>query len=249
MKFRQFLAVPVIAAAAMLASCGGSKDASSGSPAAPVKAVPAPAGKSWLETVSTTPEGGVVMGNPNAPIKLVEYGSRTCPVCGEFGRTGTQPLEKEYVATGKLSWEFREYLVHGQPDIPAALLGKCVPIENFFPILEQMYINQGPVEEKMGSPEGQALFQKFANSQKPIEAAVPWAQLLGYIDFFKQRGLPEAKVQSCLADAALLDRITKGMTDANDKGVRGTPAFFINGDQVDAITWPQLEAALKAHGG
>jgi protein-disulfide isomerase len=243
MKFRAALAaLPLLLAAAC--SGGGS---TSGNASAPVAAKAAPAGTDWLTTVVKTPEGGMRMGNPDAPIKLVEYGSRTCPVCGAFGREGTQPLEKNYVATGKVSWEFREYLVHGQPDIPAALLGTCVPPATFFPILEQMYINQGPVEEKMGGPEGQALFQKL-QAAPPQQVATEWAALLGYVDFFKQRGLPEAKVRACLADADNLKKITDGMNVANEKGVRGTPAFFINDEQVEAITWPQLEAILKARG-
>ena len=232
----------------VLAACGsGSGGDNAAAPAGSVKAVSAPAGANWLETVSATPEGGVRMGNPNAPIKLVEYGSRTCPVCGAFGREGTQPLEQKYVATGKLSWEFREYLVHGQPDIPASLLGKCVPIATFFPILEQMYINQGPVEEKMSSPEGQALFQKMQNA-KPQDVATAWADHLGYVDFFKQRGLPEDKARACLADTKALDRMLAVMKGGDAKGVTGTPAFFVNDQQVEAITWPQLEAALKARG-
>ncbi len=244
MKFSSALLLfPALA----LAACGGSTGGNSSAPAGSVKPVTAPAGTNWLETVSATPEGGVRMGNPDAPIKLVEYGSRTCPVCGAFGREATQPLEKGYIATGKVSWEFREYLVHGQPDVPASLLGKCVPIETFFPILEQMYVNQGPVEEKLGSPEGQALFQKYQNA-KPQEAATAWADYLGYVDFFKQRGLPEDKARACLADAKALDRILEVMNAGTAKGVNGTPSFFVNGDKVDAITWSQLEAVLKARG-
>ncbi len=246
MKFSTAL---ILLPALALAACGSGGDNAS-APAGSIKAVTAPAGKNWLETVSATPEGGVRMGNPDAPLKLVEYGSRTCPVCGEFGRTGTQPLEKNYVATGKVSWEFREFLVHGQPDIPASLLGKCVPIESFFPILEQMYVNQGPVEEKLSSPEGQALFKKFENTPPEQSAviAAAWADYLGYIDFFKQRGLPEDKARACLADYQAFKKISDGMTAAGQKGVRGTPSFFINDQQIEAISWSDLEAALKARG-
>lgn len=244
MKILPFFAVlPLLA----LAACGGSGADNASAPAGSVKAVAAPTGTNWLETVSATPEGGVRMGNPDAPIKLIEYGSRTCPVCGAFGREGTQPLEQKYVATGKVSWEFREYLVHGQPDVPASLLGKCVPTATFFPILEQMYINQQPIEEKMSSPQGQALFQKMQNA-KPQEVATAWADYLGYIDFFKQRGLPEDKARACLADGKALDAILQGMKAGEAKGVNGTPSFFVNGDKVDAISWDQLETVLKARG-
>ena len=46
-----------------------------------------------MQVVSKTPEGGYIVGNPDAPIKLLEYGSRTCPTCGAFGRAAMQPLE------------------------------------------------------------------------------------------------------------------------------------------------------------
>lgn len=232
---------------ALVAGCGGTSASNSDAARTPVAGKPAPAGKAWTDVVAATPEGGFRMGNPDAPIKLIEYGSRTCPVCGAFGRTGTQPLEKNYVATGKVSWEFREYLVHGQPDIPGSLLGKCVDPVAFFPMLEQMYLEQGPIEEKLSSPEGQQLFQKLTSSP-PAQAAAAWADFLGYVEFVKQRGLPESKARACLADTKALDAILAGMRTGDDMGVKGTPSFFVNGKQVDAITWPQLEPALKAAG-
>ena len=58
----------------------------------PVEAVPAPNGGDWSTIVSATPEGGFVMGNPNAPVKLVEFGSMTCPHCAEFDEAAMKPL-------------------------------------------------------------------------------------------------------------------------------------------------------------
>lgn len=245
MTFRTlFAAVPLL----LVTACGGS-GGNTTAPANSVAAVKPPAGTNWLETVVKTPEGGYRMGNPNAPIQLVEYGSRTCPVCGEFGRTATQPLEQNYVATGKISYEFREFLVHGQPDFAPALLGRCAGPGPFFGLLEQMYINQGPIEEKMGSPEGQALFAKMQNA-KPLDVAKAWGDYLGFVDFVKARGIPEDKARACLNDQAAFDEIYKVMEDASkNKGVGGTPTFFINGEIVPGVAdWKGLEAVLKARG-
>ena len=109
-----------VAALALLSACGGNGNSSA--PAAPVAAVAAPAGQDWTQIVSKTADGGYVMGNPNAAIKLVEYGSRTCPTCGAFGQTGMKPLEEKYVKSGKVSYEFRDFLVHA-PDLGVAALG------------------------------------------------------------------------------------------------------------------------------
>jgi protein-disulfide isomerase len=248
MKTAIALVLPLLA----LAACnkgdatGNAPPAATGATAAAAATKP-PAGQQWTDVVVKTPDNGFRMGNPNAPVKLVEYGSRTCPVCGMFGREGFQPLQQNYVKSGKVSFEFREYMVHGQPDVPASLLGICAGPAVFFPMLEQMYQAQAPIEEKLGSPEGQALFQKMANA-KPVDVANAWADYLGYIDFVKQRGIPETKARACLADTKALDRISAGMRDADSKGVTGTPSFFINGQKADAITWSQLEPALKAAG-
>jgi protein-disulfide isomerase len=248
------LATPLLLLApiALLAGCGGGNDTSTNgvtAPSGPVSSVPPPAGKSWTEVVSATPEGGYRMGNPDAPIKLIEYGSRTCPVCGAFGREGMQPLEQKYVSTGKVSYEFREFLVHGQPDIAPALIGRCGGAEPFFPMLEAMYQGQEAVEQKMISEPAKALSQR-TQSMTPIEAGKAWGEFLGYPEFARQHGLPADKVNACLNDAKELDRITQVMQDAsNNKNVGGTPTFFLNGNQLNnVLSWQQLEPALKAAG-
>ena len=96
----------------LLAGCGSADPVSK--PAAPVKMVAAPTGSDWISTVVATPDGGFRMGNPNAPITLIEYGSLTCPHCAAFSKDGVETLKAKYVATGKVSYEFRSFLLHGQ---------------------------------------------------------------------------------------------------------------------------------------
>ena len=50
------------------------------------------------------------MGNPDAKVKLVEYGSMTCPHCARVRRRLRPTLTSKYVKTGKVSWEFRNYV-------------------------------------------------------------------------------------------------------------------------------------------
>lgn len=231
----------------LLAGCGGGDAGSgnSGAPAQKVAAVAAPAGTNWAETVSVTPEGGYRMGNPDAPIKLVEYGSRTCPTCGQFGRDSVPALADTYVASGKVSYEFRDFAVHGAPDLAAGLLGRCGGTGPFFPILDQMYANQNAVLDKLQSlPES---FQAQVQQMHPAQAVSLWAQQLGYIDFVKQRGIPEAKARQCLADQKGLEALVKITEDAADK-VTGTPSFFLNDNKLDAVNWTQVEAALRDAG-
>jgi protein-disulfide isomerase len=241
-----FLAVPLL----LLAACGGKgDDANSSAPAASVAAVAPPAGQQWSDVVAKTADG-FRMGNPNAPIKLVEYGSRLCPTCGLFGRTGQEPLTNNYVKTGKVSYEFREFLVHGAPDIPGALLGRCAGPGPFFPLLEAMFQAQDQMEPKLADTQATAALQRSLTGATPARIANAWADYLGYVDFVKQRGIPEAQARACLNDSKALDDITKVMQDASqNKGVNGTPTFFLNGQQLENVsTWEQLEPRLKAAG-
>ena len=246
------LALALIPALFALASCGGDDKGNSSAAvsAAPVASVTAPAGKAWVDTITKTKDGGYLQGNPNAPIKLVEYGSRNCPYCGLFGRTAPEPLRKNYISTGKVSWEFRDFLIHGAPDLAAALLNQCVPDESFFSMLDQYFENQ---EQFLSRTEqlvktNPQLVQQLQGQAAP-QAAVGFAEALGMIDFMKQRGVPEAKARECLADQKKIDAIAKVNADAATVyGVSGTPSFFINGKKVEAGSWEQLEPLLKAAG-
>jgi protein-disulfide isomerase len=232
-----------------LAACGGGTENASApvTSSTPVAAATPPAGKQWIDVVTKTPEGGFRQGNPNAPIQLVEYGSRTCPTCGRFAAEGVEPLRQKYISTGKVSYEFRDFPLHGAPDLALALLNQCVGVDAFFPVLDQMFANQAAFGEKLNAlPEG---FQQQLQAMTPPQAAAAMADAMGAIAFAKQSGVPEAKARQCLADQATIKSIADVMADAsNNRGVTGTPSFFINGKQIDAAMWSQVETALQAAG-
>jgi len=226
-----------------LAACSGGGDTNAAAPAAPVAAKAAPAGQNWTEVVAKTDEG-YRMGNPDAPIKLVEYGSRLCPACKGFADGGYEPLTKNYVATGKVSFEFREFMVHGIADVPPALLGRCVGTASFFPVMEQQYRDQAQFTEKL-TP---ALMTRF-EGQQPAQVIPALGEAMGLIGWFAQRGLPEAQARACLGDQKAVDALIKITQDRGADGtVSGTPTLIVNGNKVDGITWPDVEKALKQAG-
>jgi protein-disulfide isomerase len=230
-----------------LAACSGGDSSNTTQAAAPVAAATAPAGQNWTETVVKTDEG-YLMGNPNAPIKLVEYGARSCPTCGAFGREAFKPLTDNYVSTGKVSFEFRDFLVHGAPDVALTLLGQCGGTAPFFPILEQMYQNQNAFLDKLQTMPP-AMQQSLANLA-PTAVATKLAEHMGAIDFVKQRGIPEAKARACLADQKQLEIMAKPTENAMQSGtVTGTPTFLLNGKKMEnVLSWSEMEKALKAAG-
>lgn len=237
-----------ILAALALAACGSETGNGTTAAAAPVQGAPAPAGASWTETVTRTAEG-YMMGNPNAPIKLVEYGARTCPTCAAFARDAFRPLTENYVASGKVSFEFRDYLVHGAPDLALALLGTCGSAATFFPILEQTYANQSQFLDRLQA--APPAMQQALQGAAPTRAVTVLAEQMGAIDFVKQRGVPETQARACLSDQAKLEATALPTDNANKAGtVGGTPTFLLNGEVLppNTISWPQVEQALKRAG-
>lgn len=239
-----FAALPFL----LLAGCGDDKSATATvAPAAPVAAKAAPAGTKWVDVVTRTPEGGYRMGNPDAPVKLVEYGARTCPTCARFDQEGFPALKSGMIAAGKVSYEFRDYPVHGALDIGPILLGHCVEPAAFFPMLDEMMRNQATLlaNEQKAAQGAQALQGKPAT-----EIARHFAESLGYLEFVKQRGVPEQKARACLADQGSLDVLAKNLQVADTAyKISGTPTFIINGRVADGVLdWAGLERSLKAAG-
>jgi protein-disulfide isomerase len=211
---------------------------------APLKQIAAPQGSDWTQTVVETAEGGYRMGNPNAPVKLVEYASVTCPHCREFEEEGGPILRDKYVKSGQVSWEFRPILLFASDPGATALL-YCQGAVPFFRLKEELYADQPNWAVKLqGLSEPQ---QQQLNALPPQQRAAELVKVAGLDQFFQQRGMPAARIQSCLADQANFKKIADTTERSTKEGVTGTPTFFINGQiQKDVAGWKPLEPSLRA---
>lgn len=234
------------ATALMLSGCGKEPEttAPSGNTAAPVTAA-APAGN-WVETTSKTAEGGMLMGNPAAAVKLIEYGALTCSHCADFSKQSSAGL-RTMIATGKVSYEFRNYLLN-VIDVPAALLARCAGPGPFFTIAEQMFAKQPEWLGKASSitPADQQSWQSFP----PELLATVLAEKLNLDTFVKERGISISRSKACLADKAAIEELGNMSKVGSDKWkITGTPTFIINGRVVPNVgTWDALKPELVKAG-
>lgn len=223
--------------------------APAGQAAPPQKAVPAkraPAKVDWLATIATTPQGGVMMGNPDARVKLIEYGSRTCPHCARFDAEGLPALKSGYIATGQLSYEFRDFPIHGALDLGPILLGHCGVTRGFFLLLGAMMANQQAlVGRSINIP---AAKQQELMKAPPTVVAAYLANAYGYTDFVVSKGLPRARAAACLADRTAIGQIAQQAAFASKTfAVNGTPTFVVNGVAQPGVgDWATLEPVLQA---
>ena len=228
-----------------LAACDDTANSDGAVSGEPVEAVAAPDGTSWLETTNVSAFDGYVVGNPDAPIKLVEYASLTCGACAAFDMNGVPELKSQYVADGRVSYEIRNQ-IHGPDDLVLARLVRCGQPESFHPLAGQVWGNLqavlGPVYEN------QAAVQQ-ALSLPEEDRFVAFAEQAGFLDFFASRGISRNQARACLADSESLRTIAENSrTQSEELGVQATPTFFINGENVGNHTWATLEPLLQEAG-
>ncbi|MBV7266630.1 thioredoxin domain-containing protein [Erythrobacter ani] len=228
----------------MLAACNSAAEDGGTEAGEAIAAIPAPEGASWTETVTVSPEDGYVLGNPDAPIKLLEFASHTCGACANFSQNGKAPL-KEYVETGVVSFEQRN-LVRDPIDLTIATLVRCGQKENMQVLSDQAW---GSLNDIFGSVQQNAA-QYEASGELPIEQRfVAIAEAAGLIEFFSARGLSADQARACLSDTATIETIANNSAEqANELNVSGTPTFFLNGNRIEGITWNDIEPALQRAG-
>lgn len=243
---RMALAAPLALALAACGSQAGSDPAAT--PAAePIAAVPAPAGTSWRDTVTVTPENGHLVGNPNAAIKIVEYGSLTCPTCARFAEEGMEPLLDKYVDTGRVSFELRNFAVHGPIDIVLARMARCGAPEAVVPLSDQIWKNLGQLS---GAIQSNGAAAEQALSLPMEQRFIALAQVGGFFDFFASRGISADQARSCLADVPSMEKLAKDTdTYATKDKVSGTPTFTLNGNVLEGVnSWAALEPLIQRAG-
>jgi protein-disulfide isomerase len=252
MKVRIFLAGAMAALA--LAACNKTNEnQAEGTPAAnetvTITQANPPPGGTWADVVNAT-SAGVMMGNPNAKVKLVEIGSLSCPHCKLFEEEGLPSLIEKYIKPGKVSYEFRPYLIHGPIDMAANLIVRCNGTKSFFPLVEALYKDQESWMAKVEAAPQDKLEQ--IQNMPTNQIFVAMANVLGLQDWAAARGVPQAKSNQCLSDQQAIDAEVQHTSDVNSQfpAFQGTPSFVIDGKLItDVGTWdklePQLQDALK----
>jgi len=199
----------------------------------------------WTKTVVATPEGGFRMGNPKAKVKLVEYGSLTCPHCRLFAETGTAPL-RAYVKSGKVSFEYRNYILNGI-DVAATLVARCGGAPRFFPVVDRFYATQSQWVGKINALSDAD--KEAIQAMSDVDRLKRLAQVGGMVQLAAASGITPAQSAKCLADPTGINRLVGFVQGGRALGVRGTPTFFINGTKSEVADWSGLEPMIKQAGG
>ena len=101
------------------------------------------------ELLSGIPQTGMVLGDPKAPVELIEFGDLQCPVCKGYAEEILPPIIENQVKNGEVRLDFRNLTIIGEQSIPAGAAALAAGEQGRgWTYIELFYRNQG--EENSG---------------------------------------------------------------------------------------------------
>jgi protein-disulfide isomerase len=179
-----------------------------------VAQAPSPSEAASADKLAPTKEDRV-LGQPGAPITIIEYASLSCPHCAHFAKDVLPKLKEKWIDTGKAKLILRAFPLD-EPALRAAMVAQCAPPDRYYPLVEMFFETQ----------------DKWVLA-KDARAALGRLALLA--------GIGKKEFDSCVDNKALEDAVTQSrLTASTQLGVNATPTFFINGKKFEGE--PSFEA-------
>jgi protein-disulfide isomerase len=142
------------------------------------------------------------LGSAEATVEIIEFGDYNCGYCGRFHRDTLPQIMETY--GDRIRFVYRDYPILAESSLTAALANRCAGEQGaFWEYHDVLYANQGGFADA-------AAFGRFA----------------------EQLGLDSAAFNTCVEDQRYLNEVVADYREAQALGIRGTPAFFINGRPV-----------------
>lgn len=182
------------------------------------------------EPIARPQVNGNTMGDPKAPVKIVEYADFQCPYCLRFFKDTEKQLIETYVATGKVYFEYHSFANFiGEESARAAEAAYCAGDQGkFWEMHDLLYTNQGAENSKAFSNER---LRAFGETLK----------------------LDTNQYNDCFNNGKNRSRVTKDGEEARAAKISSTPSFLINGELIQgaqpfATFQQKIDAALAAAG-
>ncbi|KQM22158.1 thioredoxin domain-containing protein [Novosphingobium sp. Leaf2] len=209
--------------------------------AAAPKHAPAARGVNWIGVTAVTANGGHRLGNPDAPLKLVEYVSYTCPHCAHFTKESEPVLRMTLIPKGQISVTVVN-LLRNPIDMTVAMLTNCGDPKRFFVRNNAFFASQ---DQWLGTAvKFSAEQQKRWYQGEPPQRMRAMAADLGLYDKMATWGITRAQADACLGDKAILAKLKAQQTEVQSLGLTSTPSFTLNGEVLDGHDWESVSKAI-----
>lgn len=167
----------------------------------------------------------MTLGNPDAPVTVIEYASYTCPHCARFHQDAYKQLKADYIDTGKINFVYRE-VYFDRYGLWASMIARCAgSTEAFFGMTDLIYENQS----------------EWSRAGEP-SAIVGELRKIGLL-----AGLDGDTLEACLQDADKARTLVAWyQQNASEDGIESTPSFMINGQRYTNMSYPEMAELIDA---
>jgi protein-disulfide isomerase len=168
------------------------------------------------------PRQGTTLGDPEAPLTIVEYSDFQCPFCRKAGLEIAPQIEAEYVATGKAKLVWKQFPIEGEESVWAAEASECAAEQNaFWEYHDTLFLNRTGIN--VGT---------FVISNLKVIA--------------EELDLDTEAFNACLDEGRYRDKVADDYNEARRRGVGGTPTFFVGQTQiVGAKPYGEFKTAIE----
>jgi len=170
------------------------------------------------------------MGDPDAPVTVIEYASYTCPHCGRFHDGPFKELKAGYIDSGKINFVYRE-VYFDRFGLWASAIARCSgATESFFGITDRLYATQAEWSRAGGGDPA-----AIADELRKIG---------------RLAGLDGDAVEACMTDGEKLRTLVAWYQEnAAADGVTSTPSFVINGKTYTNMDYPEMSRLIDEAAG
>lgn len=164
---------------------------------------------------------GILKGNPDAPVQVIEFADFECPACGNFATVTGPDVMKRLVETGQVAFRFYDLpLEMHQNAVPAHNAAHCANEQGkFWQMHDQIFAGQFDWNTQ-ASRNPKRIFEGYA----------------------KALGLDVAAWNACYDSGKMLPQIMANRDEAVRLRVRSTPSFLVNGTLIEgAVTYDDFK--------
>lgn len=201
----------------------------------------APTAVNWNSQVAVTTNGSYRLGNPDAPVKLTEYVSYTCPHCAHYQKESDPVLRLTVIPKGQVSVTVTN-LLRNPIDLTVAMLTNCGDPKRYFVRHNAFFATQDSwlaKAQKMTEAQQQRWYQgAMVDRMRAI------ASDFGFYATMASWGIGRAQTDQCLGNAAVLDKLRAQQADVSSLGLDSTPSFTLNGEVLPGHDWASVSKAI-----
>lgn len=170
------------------------------------------------------------LGNPDAPVTVIEYASYTCPHCASFHTGSYKQLKSDYIDTDKINFIYRE-VYFDRFGLWASAIARCAGTpEAFFGISDMLYSTQSEWARAGGGDPAM-----IADELRKIG---------------RLAGLDGDTLEACLVDGdSLRTLVAWYQENAAEHGIQSTPSFVINGSTYSNMAYPEMVRLIDEAAG